>query len=70
MDNTTKSEKENRASEEMFVNSEKGTRAAWRGFTSQTLYIANRLMLLEDESEFFPEKVEDLLKDVHTRVAK
>lgn len=46
---------------EPFADSEKGAKAAWNGFTSQTLYIANRLMLLNDESEFSPEKVEDLL---------
>jgi hypothetical protein len=46
---------------DIFVHSEKGTKAAWKGFSSQTLYIANRLMLLNDQSEFFPEKVEDLL---------
>jgi hypothetical protein len=46
---------------ETFLDSEKGAKAAWKGFSSQTLYIANRLMLLEDESEFYPEKVEDLL---------
>jgi hypothetical protein len=46
---------------DIFVNSEKGTKAAWKGFSSQTLYISNRLMLLNDQSEFFPEKIEDLL---------
>ena len=46
---------------EEFLDSEKGAKAAWKGFTSQTLYIANRLMLLEDECDFYPEKVEDLL---------
>lgn len=45
----------------LFVDSAKGTKAAWKGFTSQTIYIANRLMLLNDESEFYPEKIEDLL---------
>ncbi len=48
-------------SQEIFLDSEKGARAAWKGFASQTLYTANRLMLLKDECEFFPEKVEDLL---------
>jgi hypothetical protein len=45
----------------VFVGSEKGTKAAWKGFSSQTLYIAHRLMFLDDHSDFFPEKVEDLL---------
>ena len=47
--------------EETIPASEKGAKAAWKGFASQTLYIAQRLMFLDDESDFFPEKVEDLL---------
>lgn len=46
---------------EMFNDSESGTKAAWKGFSSQTLYIANRLLCLNDDSNFYPEKVEDLL---------
>ncbi|MEI7846281.1 MAG: hypothetical protein WCK35_10800 [Chloroflexota bacterium] len=45
----------------MFIDSDKGAKAAWKGFTYQTIYIANRVMLLNDESEFYPERVEDLL---------
>lgn len=44
-----------------FTRSELGTKAAWKGFSSQTSYIAYRLMLLNDESTFFPEQAEDLM---------
>ncbi len=44
-----------------FIKSEQGTKAAWKGFSSQTTYIANRLMLLNDNLDFFPEKTEDLM---------
>ena len=36
-----------------------GAQAAWKGFTSQTLYIANRLISDNDGYEFYPEDVED-----------
>ena len=38
-----------------------GAQAAWKGFTSQTLYIANRLISDNDGYEFYPEDVEDLI---------
>jgi hypothetical protein len=44
-----------------FSKSELGTKAAWKGFSSQTSYIAYRLMILNDESEFYPEQTEDLM---------
>lgn len=44
-----------------FIKSEQGTKAAWKGFSSQTTYIAYRLMLLNDNLDFFPEKAEDLM---------
>lgn len=44
-----------------FTKSELGTKAAWKGFSSQTSYIAYRLMLLNDESMFYPEQAEDLM---------
>lgn len=44
-----------------FTKSEIGTKAAWKGFSSQTSYIAYRLMLLNDESTFYPEQAEDLM---------
>lgn len=46
---------------DLFKKSENGTKAAWKGFSSQTSYIAYRLMFLDDSSEFFPEKIEDLM---------
>jgi hypothetical protein len=48
-------------SENKFIKSEQGTKAAWKGFSSQTTYIAHRIMSSDGDSEFFPEKVEDLL---------
>lgn len=44
-----------------FTRSELGTKAAWKGFSSQTSYIAYRLMMLNDESIFYPEQSEDLM---------
>ena len=44
-----------------FTKSELGTKAAWKGFSSQTSYIAYRLMILKDESVFYPEQAEDLM---------
>ncbi|MBN1055528.1 hypothetical protein DVW05_09230 [Clostridium botulinum] len=38
-----------------------GAKAAWKGFSSQTTYIAYRLMLLNDKYDFYPEKIEDLM---------
>lgn len=43
------------------IKSEIGTKAAWKGFSSQTSYIAYRLMIQKDNSLFYPEQVEDLL---------
>ena len=44
-----------------FIKSEQGTKAAWKGFSSQTTYIAYRLMLLDDNDDFLPETAEDLM---------
>jgi len=44
------------------LQSEIGAEVAWRGFSTQTLYIAKRLLECDDnEFEFYPEQVEDLL---------
>lgn len=48
-------------SNDKFYKSEQGSKAAWKGFSSQTVYIANRLLFLEDDSDFFPENAEDLM---------
>jgi hypothetical protein len=42
------------------IRSKLGAEAAWKGFSSQTIYIAYRLMLLGNEYDFFPESIEDL----------
>lgn len=48
--------------ESKVLQSETGAEAAWRGFSTQTLYIANRLLECDDnEFKFYPEQVEDLL---------
>lgn len=44
-----------------FVKSDKGAKAAWKGFSSQTTYIASRLIDLPSNFELHPEKIEDLL---------
>jgi len=46
---------------EEITKSEQGTRPAWKGFSSQTAYIAYRLMILKEHYDFFPEREEDLL---------
>lgn len=45
----------------LFQKSDKGAQAAWKGFSSQTLYIASRLVSDESEYEYYPEDVEDLV---------
>lgn len=44
-----------------FSKSDMGAQAAWKGFSSQTLYIASRLMSDTQNHEFFPEDIEDLV---------
>ena len=43
------------------VKSEIGAEAAWRGFSTQTLYIAKRLLTAEEDDQLHPERVEDLM---------
>lgn len=45
----------------IFQKSDMGSQAAWKGFSSQTLYIASRLISDESEYEYYPEDVEDLV---------
>lgn len=45
----------------LFQKSDKGAQAAWKGFSSQTLYIASRLISDKDGYEYYPEDVEDLV---------
>ena len=44
-----------------FEKSDMGAQAAWKGFSSQTLYIASRIMSESEKFEYFPERLEDLL---------
>lgn len=44
-----------------FYKSDAGAQAAWKGFSSQTLYIAFRLISDEGGYEYYPEDVEDLV---------
>lgn len=44
-----------------FVKSDIGAQAAWKGFSSQTLYIAYRLLTDTDGYEYYPEDIEDLV---------
>lgn len=43
-----------------FYKSDIGAQAAWKGFSSQTLYIADRL-LADNNNEYYPEDIEDLV---------
>ncbi len=45
----------------LFQKSDLGAQAAWKGFSSQTLYIASRLISDKSEYEYYPEDVEDLV---------
>lgn len=45
----------------MFYKSDLGAQAAWKGFSSQTLYIAFRLIFDEQGYEYYPEDIEDLV---------
>lgn len=44
-----------------FTKSDIGAQAAWKGFSSQTLYIAHRLLLDDGAYEYCPEDIEDLV---------
>ena len=44
-----------------FTKSDIGAQAAWKGFSSQTLYIAYRLLSDKDGYEYYPEDIEDLV---------
>ncbi len=44
-----------------FTKSDIGAQSAWKGFSSQTLYIAYRLLTDEDGYEYYPEDIEDLV---------
>lgn len=44
-----------------FQKSDMGAQAAWKGFSSQTFYIAARLISDEQGYEYYPEDIEDLV---------
>jgi hypothetical protein len=44
-----------------FSKSDIGAQSAWKGFSSQTLYIASRIASDTDNYDFFPEDIEDLV---------
>ena len=44
-----------------FKKSDIGAQAAWKGFSSQTLYIASRVIYDTDGYQFYPEDIEDLV---------
>lgn len=44
-----------------FTKSDIGAQAAWKGFSSQTLYIASRIVVDIDNNCFYPEDIEDLV---------
>ena len=45
----------------VFSRSDVGAQAAWKGFSSQTLYIASRLISDKGGYEYYPEDIEDLI---------
>jgi hypothetical protein len=44
-----------------FIKSDIGAQSAWKGYSSQTLYIASRIMKETADDEYYPEHLEDLL---------
>ncbi|MBR3801882.1 MAG: hypothetical protein IKK37_00360 [Clostridia bacterium] len=44
-----------------FTKSDIGAQSAWKGFSSQTLYIAHRLLSDDGAYEYYPEDIEDLV---------
>lgn len=49
------------AENNQFMKSDIGAQAAWKGFSSQTLYIASRIATDVDDNYFYPEDIEDLV---------
>lgn len=45
----------------LFIKSDIGAQSAWKGYSSQTLYIASRIMEETANDEYYPEHLEDLL---------
>lgn len=49
------------ADNNQFIKSDVGAQSAWKGFSSQTLYIASRVVSDTDDNCFYPEDIEDLV---------
>lgn len=49
------------AENNQFIKSDMGAQAAWKGFSSQTLYIASRIVTDIDDNCFYPDDIEDLV---------
>lgn len=48
-------------SQNTFQQSQAGAKSAWKGYSSQTLYIASRIVNGRSECEYYPEDIEDLI---------
>ena len=44
-----------------FSKSNTGAQAAWKGFSSQTIYSASRIITDEEGSEYYSENIENLV---------
>lgn len=53
-----------------FEKSDKGAQASWKGYSSQTLYIASRIVEEDDQLAYFPEQLEDLLIKLNGEVTE
>lgn len=53
-----------------FIKSDIGAQAAWKGFSSQTLYITSRIASDTDDNFYYPEDIEDLVIKNEDRVVE
>ena len=60
-DKQNKMEGRRRTTKSNFQRSDMGAQAAWKGFSSQTFYIAARLISDEQGYEYYPEDIEELV---------
>ncbi len=53
----------------MFEKSDIGAKSAWKGFSTQTIYIASRIIESENNYYYYPEDIEDLvIKDTENKI--
>ena len=52
---------DNDSKNNLFSKSDIGAQSAWKGFSSQTLYIASRIATDTEKYDFYPEDIEDLV---------